>query len=292
MQPTGRDLECFAVLAGVKNVSRAAERLDMAQSTLSMLVKKLEAYFGTPLIMRKKVGVELTRAGLRLLESGKTLQEQWKNLRANVLAEVEEVSGLFTIGCHPAAAAYALPRSVARLLATYPGIELRFVHDFSRRLTEDVVSHRLDLAMVSNPFQHPDLVIKRLYVDKVLAFEATGNVKVNRDVLLCDPEMSETVGILESKQLARFGFRRMVVSRHLEYLHELAAAGAGIALFPSEVAQTMGEGRVRVVKDSGVAFECQVSLVYRPENARSEAARTLIKHLETTVKGLQPLRGL
>lgn len=292
MQPSGRDLECFAVLAGVKNVSRAAERLDMAQSSLSMLVKRLEAYFGTPLIVRKRVGIELTRAGLRLVESGKTLSEQWKNLRASVLAEVEEVSGLFTFGCHPAAAAYALPRSVAKLLAAHPGIELRFVHDFSRRLTEDVVSHRLDLAMVSNPFQHPDLVIKRLYVDKVLAFQAAGNVKINRDVLLCDPEMSETVSIMDSKQLARFGFRRMVVSKHLEYLHELAAAGAGIALFPAEVAHTMGEGRVVPATGAKVEFECQISLVYRPENARSEAARTLIRHLETTVKGLQPLRDL
>lgn len=293
-QPTGRDLQCFAVLAAVKNVSRAAERLDLAQSSLSMLVKRLEDYFGTPLIIRKKAGIDLTRAGLRLVESGKTLQEQWRNLKAAVLADVEEVSGIFSLGCHPTAAAYALPQVIAAILAKHSRIELRFAHDLSRRLTEDVVSQRLDLAIVSNPFEHPDLVVKPLYLDKLLAFQAHAGVAVNRDVLLCDPEMSETATLMESKAFKAFKFKRMIISPHLEYLHELTAAGAGIGFFPAEVLFTLNKGkspldRVQPVPNSGIAFDCRISLIYRQENARTAAARTLIRALETGVKGLDPL---
>jgi DNA-binding transcriptional LysR family regulator len=207
-----------------------------------------------------------------------------------VLSDDEEMTGLFTIGCHPSAAIYALPDAVAELLADFPRIELRFHHDISRRLTEDVVSQRLDFAMVSNPFEHPDLVIKRLYTDQVRVWRAASG-RLNPEVLVCDPDMSETMALMQTKPFGALGFRRTIASRNLEYVYALTAAGAGIGVFPAEVACVMGRERVELLPSAkDLAFDCRISLIYRADSVRSKAAKLIVKHLERRLNGGLPVQ--
>src|SRR6266508_2036112 len=68
-------LRYFVAVAEESNVSRAADRLHVAQPSLSAQIKYLEDHLGTPLFRRHPRGVELTRAGaLSLAEARKSVQ--------------------------------------------------------------------------------------------------------------------------------------------------------------------------------------------------------------------------
>ncbi|WP_442975507.1 LysR family transcriptional regulator, partial [Salmonella enterica] len=56
------------VLAEERNFRRAAERLHMAQPPLTRQIRALEDELGAPLFVRTPKGVELTEAGLALLD--------------------------------------------------------------------------------------------------------------------------------------------------------------------------------------------------------------------------------
>ena len=60
-------LRYFVAVAEEGNVSRAADRLRIAQPSLSAQIKYLERHVGTPLFQRHNRGVELTRAGALFL---------------------------------------------------------------------------------------------------------------------------------------------------------------------------------------------------------------------------------
>src|SRR6266545_7218079 len=66
-----RHLRYFAAVADAGTFTRAAERLFIAQPTLSQQMQRLEQVVGTPLLRRGGGGVRLTAAGTVLLESAR-----------------------------------------------------------------------------------------------------------------------------------------------------------------------------------------------------------------------------
>jgi DNA-binding transcriptional LysR family regulator len=68
-----RHLRYFVVLAAAGNFTRAAERLFIAQPTLSQQIRRLEELVGTPLLQRRREGVRLTTAGSVLLEESRAV---------------------------------------------------------------------------------------------------------------------------------------------------------------------------------------------------------------------------
>src|SRR6266536_6498142 len=66
-----RHLRYFAAVADAGTFTRAAERLFIAQPTLSQQIRRLEQIVGTPLLHRRRDGVRLTAAGAVLLEAAR-----------------------------------------------------------------------------------------------------------------------------------------------------------------------------------------------------------------------------
>src|SRR6516165_12563359 len=74
MTPPGvelRHLRYFVAVADAGTFTRAAERLFVAQPTLSQQIQRLEQVVGTPLMRRCRDGVHLTAAGTVLLEAAR-----------------------------------------------------------------------------------------------------------------------------------------------------------------------------------------------------------------------------
>jgi DNA-binding transcriptional LysR family regulator len=63
-------------VADAGTFTHAAERMFIAQPTLSQQIRRLEGMVGTPLLQRRREGVRLTEAGQVLLEESRTLLSQ------------------------------------------------------------------------------------------------------------------------------------------------------------------------------------------------------------------------
>ena len=68
-----RHLRYFAAVADAGSFTHAAERMFIAQPTLSQQIRRLEQIVGTPLLQRGRDGVRLTLAGSVLLEASRTV---------------------------------------------------------------------------------------------------------------------------------------------------------------------------------------------------------------------------
>lgn len=65
-----RHLRYFVAVAEAGTFTHAAERMYVAQPTLSQQIRRLEEFVGTPLLQRRREGVRLTEAGTVLLGAG------------------------------------------------------------------------------------------------------------------------------------------------------------------------------------------------------------------------------
>src|SRR3974377_1709802 len=68
-----RHLRYFVTLADAGSFTHAAERMFIAQPTLSQQIRRLEDIVGTPLLQRCREGLRLTTAGAGLLDASRTV---------------------------------------------------------------------------------------------------------------------------------------------------------------------------------------------------------------------------
>jgi DNA-binding transcriptional LysR family regulator len=68
-----RHLRYFVALADAGNFTRAAEKIFIAQPTLSQQVRRLEEIVGAPLLQRRREGLRLTPAGRVLLDASRNV---------------------------------------------------------------------------------------------------------------------------------------------------------------------------------------------------------------------------
>jgi len=68
-----RHLRYFTAVADAGSFTHAAERMFIAQPTLSQQIRRLEEIVGTPLLQRRREGLRLTPAGTVLLDASRTV---------------------------------------------------------------------------------------------------------------------------------------------------------------------------------------------------------------------------
>lgn len=72
-----KDLELFVAIINEKSITKAAERLYMAQSTASRRIVEMESELGHPLLYRSTHGLTVTAQGKRFIFTRKRC---WKNI--------------------------------------------------------------------------------------------------------------------------------------------------------------------------------------------------------------------
>ncbi len=277
MLPSPSELRYFVEVANTLNISRASERLGISQPTLSLAIKRLESSFGMPLLVRGKTGVKLTQGGQKLLSHARSMIEDWDKLKSDALRADTEISGRYTIGCHPSVAMYSLPHFLPRLMKENPSLEIKLSHDLSRKITEDVVSFKIDFGLVVNPVEHPDLVIKVLCRDEVTLW-CKGDESPR--ILVCDPDLLQTQSLFKHFAKSGIEFERTITSSNLEVVTAIVAAGGGIGVLPTRVAQRIKSMGLKHFCKDAPKLQDQICLVYRADAQKSFAGRAIAKTIE------------
>src|SRR3954471_7490667 len=129
-----QQLAYFVAVAETRHFTQAAERMRVAQPSLSKQIKALEAELGAPLFSRARGNVTLTPAGEALLPLARRMLADAETARS----EVGELAGLrrgrVRLGATPSLCAGLLADALARFHHAYPGIELLVEEDGSRDL--------------------------------------------------------------------------------------------------------------------------------------------------------------
>ncbi|MGO9972174.1 MAG: LysR family transcriptional regulator [Solirubrobacteraceae bacterium] len=134
-----RQLEYFVAIAEHGSFTHAAERLLVAQPSLSQQMAALEAELGGPLLERLPRGVRLTVAGRSVLPEARRAIAHAQLARRAAHMAFGLQAGELQIMTIPSVAAGLLPDALRRWQRAYPAIEIglrEFVH---RRVMDEAV---------------------------------------------------------------------------------------------------------------------------------------------------------
>lgn len=146
-----RLLRTFATVARTGNLTTAAERLHLVQSTVTAQVQALEKELGLRLFDRLPRGVVLTGAGREVLGQAEAVLEAESQLRA-VAASAGgtggPVTGRVVLAAGETLVSARLPGAIAALRRSHPGIEVDLRTMGTATAVAELRTGELDLALL------------------------------------------------------------------------------------------------------------------------------------------------
>jgi len=147
-------LHTFITVADHGSMAAAARLLNITPAAVAQQIRTLEREIGATLIARVGRTVSVTEEGSRILQRSRDLLRNVADLRS--VANESGVSGELRLGACPTALAGMLPDILARMVETFPRINVFIKPGYSVDLYRDVEAGDLDAAVVLQaPFPLP-----------------------------------------------------------------------------------------------------------------------------------------
>lgn len=138
------------------NLTLAARQLYMAQPAVSVAIKEMERYYGTPLFDRIGKRLKLTEAGKRLQEYAMRLTVLFDDME-QVLCHWNS-SGIFRIGTSITIGSQFMPAYAEQFCSSHPDADIRIFTGPSSILEDKLVNNELDLALTESPVYREALI--------------------------------------------------------------------------------------------------------------------------------------
>lgn len=136
----------FVVLAEVKNFSKAAEKLNIVQSTVSNRIQELEKYLKTNLFTRTNKSVMLTQTGMNFLPYAKRIVEiEEEGLNTIDKLNYEDTIKIGTV--HSFYSGY-IKNAVKKFMKLNSKVAIEIVIDHTPNLLEALSDNLIDLGFV------------------------------------------------------------------------------------------------------------------------------------------------
>ena len=158
-KPTLADLTALAAIVAHRSFRKAADELGLSPSTLSHLMRALEASMGVRLLHRTTRSVSPTEAGIRLVERLRPVLRDLDGALAEVEAVRSRPGGTLRINANETAARLLLGSVVPAFLERYPDMSLDLVTD--GRLI-DIVAEGFDAGVRLGEAVPQDMIAVRL----------------------------------------------------------------------------------------------------------------------------------
>jgi DNA-binding transcriptional LysR family regulator len=272
----------------------AAKLLHVSQPAVSLAIKRLEDKLGTSLLVRTRKRVAPSRQGELLAVGARLAFEALGNAVAQIANEHSEPSGRVVLGVHESLAAYSLPVFMARFLRDYPKVELTLWNGRSHEVERELIEGRVDLALIVNARQHPDLVIVPVFEDSVELFHCLPSRRAGDPLalvatmpLIYVPQLGQSQEILLQLQKRRAGPTRLLPCSSLELVKSLVLDEVGVGILPRRVAEHGVRKQLRSLSPPLPMYRDRIALVRRYDVAPTAAIRVVIDELNAHCKAMR-----
>ena len=273
-----RHLHYFVVVAEERHFTRAAERLGIGQPPLSLQIQRLEREIGAQLFRRLSRGVELTEAGVLLLDNARQILAQVERTCADVQRLSRGEIGHLRVGF--AGATYfqpLVPAIIRQYRSRHPDVVLSPEQSNTPSLVDGLLEGRVDAAFIRPPIENTDaLEIELLVTEDML-------VVLPRSHRLAQPGASVSLSALAAETFILFprmigaGLYDAVTSAcqragfipilgqeapQISSIVPMVGAGFGVSIVPRSTSQIRTE-EVVYLPIAGDAPSAPISLAWR-----------------------------
>jgi DNA-binding transcriptional LysR family regulator len=286
-------LRTFVMLAESRSVTEAAQKLRLAQPSVSTALKRLETNIGKKLIDRSPGHFRLTQAGELLYREAVDIQGSIFRLSTLMRDVTDEVQGHVKLAMASHVVCPLFDETLARFHAAHPKATLSIDVDTSREAIAAVAARSASFAICLVKERNPKLEYRRLYREFFGLFcgpphALFGKTNLTRGDLAGHASVSFETDRLHDvlrpvtlmRAEADLGDRIVGTSSHLEEVRRMIIAGLGIGPLPAHVAQRdVDVGQLWQLPPYDKMPEIDVHVVWNPRAKLNRAEDAMLAEL-------------
>ncbi|MGG4552325.1 LysR family transcriptional regulator [Paenibacillus humicus] len=290
-----RQLEYFMAVCHELHFTRAAEKLGIAQPSLSQQIRLLEHEIGTPLFDRIGKKTVITEAGKTLLHHSYNVFHELSQARA-AISEIQGLKrGTLKIGALLTVVNYLLPPTVIGFHRSYPNVELSVLGLRTGDIYNGLLENELDLGIVYLPMEHDDLETIPLFKENLALAVPVDHPIAQRSFVTLDI-LKETPSVLlpntyflrqlinEQCRALAFAPQPVMEMTTMESIINMVVQGLGVTILPKGYLDYIGNPHIQTIPIQNPVPTTQIGVVYRKNKYLCAASRVFMEQLITTIK--------
>ncbi len=304
-------MDYIFAIAKEQNLTRAAKRLFVAQSTLTMYLNRVEKELGVKLFDRSKTPIQPTSAGVLCIEELKKIQQIENRLTAR-LQQMAHPEKILSIGIGLMHGAAWMPTLLPAFHEMYPNVSINLIEQGDELLMQSLRSNDADVVVGGMSPNSQDIAVG-LALEQLLLivprsfklvppWEYSNNSPKNpyeitpkqlQNLPLILPSAANDIGGITRQALDHFDIRPQSVTTvsSMQTAAMLVSQNMGY-LFTSPVFLEMQIDRLapKIVYCTmqGIPNTRKIVAVYQPDTSKQEMIEHFIEILRTVVIPNQP----
>ena len=281
-------LTYFVAVAETGSFTRAAERCNIAQPSLSQQIMKLEHELGEPLFDRLPRRVVLTEAGRMLLPRANSILSELQDIKQGLNDDVKDGRGVLSVGFIPTVAPFVLPRVIKRFSKEFPLAILSVHEDLTEVLVQDIADGKMDVGITSLPIHNKLIRTQELLVEPLMvassrehdiAHRASLHVKELDDFPFIALNEVHCLG----EQVQSFCYQQdlnvqiVCHTAQLSTVQNCVSIGLGVSLVPQALALSDTSEQIAYRALSDAAPQRKIAAVTHIERTQSFLAKKFIE---------------
>ena len=294
-----RQLEYIIAVDRYRNFKRASIACDVAQSTLSKEIQRLEKEFDIIVFDRSRQPVLPTLKGVDIIRKAKEIRFQQKEFIQMALEKKNEISGQINLAITEILAPYITPIFIKTIAKKYPKLEIKILELSDRRIEDYLINEQVDAAVMINPSLTHGYYEQKLYKEKFCIYSTELKNKHNNFISLVDINFNEILLhedlrdllIRQIKELGSQSFETLRNNRikylkgNLETLKNIIDLNGGTMFLPKIAATYMSKKHLtRIFTFKENTLELDVNLVSTRGFEKKRIIKQLVNELTNLLK--------
>jgi len=293
-----QQLEYVLAVHQHRHFARAAEKCNVTQPTLSMMIMKLEEELGVKIFDRKKSPVEPTIEGVEVIKRAAQILADVSSLTEFAKSTRVDVSGELNLAIIPTLAPYLLPLLLPSLIEKYPRLKLNIRELITSDLVAELKSGGTDIGLLATPLNDGRLVEHPVFQEEFLAYVSENEKAYKKKyVLPKDLDLSklwlleeghclrnQIFNLCELKKKDLESDRLHYQAGSLETLRNLVDHNKGITILPYLATLDLTKSRMQQLREFAPPKPVrQISLVVNANFSRKGVLEALRSEIELCV---------
>ena len=282
MSATIRQLEIFNAVVEFGQVTKAAQKLFLTQSAVSLALSEMENQLGGPLFDRTGRSLKLNDRGRYLLPVSHEILDKLEDLNSLMNEKEGQFAGSLNLVASSTIGNYVLPYLITAFRSLHPDVHFNMLVYNTQTAEKMIVDRAVDLGFVEGEVNNEQVVVKEWFQDElVLICRPEKDTKSEKE---CDVKTdlkkykwvmreagSGTAQIFKNKLGKHVTDLNVVMELgHTEAIKKAVEAGAGIGcLSKLTVCRAINRGRLQQIHLLGVDTKRQLYVIQHRNKAKT-----------------------
>ncbi|QHJ01277.1 LysR family transcriptional regulator [Xylophilus rhododendri] len=291
-----RQIRCFVAVYEERSFTRASVRLHVVQSAVSAMIRQLESMRDIHLFERTPLGVAPTPLADALYARCKALLRQADELTAAFGGDVDEPRTPLVVGLPPSMSSGLLSDLLLDFMAAHPAVQLTVREGYSAVLTQAVIQHELDFAIVGVDHGETRVRMEHLLAEPLRLIRRAGPGLAAAEIGCAEaaklplvlPTLDNPLRLLIEREFRRHGIA-LAPALELDSLQAtlaLVRSGSYATMLTASVIADVADLQTAVLVEPRI--ERSLVVVSRPEDRLEGACADLVGRLRALLAQRNP----